>query len=123
MIIPIKTYIKSDDFAKNYVSRFISLCLVDSETGELIYNAADARIKDYINLFEPEFDSEKVVKCKEYIKKEHEYDDHVALEDITKETQSGISIVKKALYELESEGYGKVMFVNAVGLVLKKGTS
>lgn len=119
----IKTYIKSDDFAKNYVSRFISLCLVDSETGELIYNAADARIKDYINLFEPEFDSEKVVKCKEYIKKEHEYDDHVALEDITKETQSGISIVKKALYELESEGYGKVMFVNAVGLVLKKGTS
>jgi len=30
----IKAYIKSEDFARNYVSRFISLCLVDIETGD-----------------------------------------------------------------------------------------
>lgn len=119
----IKTYVRSEDFNKNYVNRYVSICLVDNETGEMIYNKADARIKDYINLFEPKFDSEKVFKCKEYIKREHEYDDHVVLEDIARETQSEMSIVKKALYELESEGYGKIMAVNTVGLVLKKGNS
>lgn len=116
----IKTYIKSEDFNKNYVSRYISICLVDNETGELIYNDADERIKDYIHLFEPEFDNERVLKCKEHIKKEHEYDDHTVLEDIIEETGFEIHIVKKAFYELESEGYAKVIFVKSVGIVLKK---
>lgn len=116
----IKTYIKSDDFAKNYVSRYISICLIDNESGEMIHNEADGRIKDYIHLFEPEFDSEKVIKCKEHIKKEHEYDDHIVIDDIVKESGFEMPLVKKAFHELESEGYGKIISVKGVGIVLKK---
>jgi len=115
----IKTYINSDDFSKNFVSRYISLCLVDNETGELTYNEADERIADYVNFFEPKFDLEKLNKCKTHIQKEHAYDDYVVLDDIIKETCFDMGIVKKALYELEDEKYGKVIFVNDVGLVLK----
>ena len=116
----IRTYIKSEDFARNFVSRYISLCLVDNETGELIYNSVDKRITEFVSLFEPEFDLEKVNRCKAHIKKEHEYDDYIVFEDIIKETEFEMGIVKKAFYELENEKYGKVIFVNDVGLVLDK---
>lgn len=116
----IRTYIESDEFNKNFVSRYISICLVDNETGEMIYNKADERIKEYINLFEPEFDSEKVSKCKQYIIVEHEFDDHLVLDDIIKETGLEMRLVKKTFRELESEGYGNVKFIKTVGIVLKK---
>lgn len=116
----IKIYIKSDEFAKNYVSRYISICLVDNETGELTYNETDGRITGYIDLFEPKFDSEKVMQCKEHIKGEHNYDNHVALDDIINETGLGMDIVKKAFYELESEGRGEVRFISDMGVVLSE---
>lgn len=116
----IRTYIESDEFNKNFVSRYISICLVDNETGEMIYNKADERIKEYIDLFEPEFDSEKVSKCKKHIMVEHEYDDHLVLDDIITETGLEMRLVKKTFRELESEGYGKVKFIKTVGIVLKK---
>lgn len=116
----IRTYVKSEEFNKNYVSRYISICLVDNETGELIYNEADERIKDYIKFFEPKFDNEKVMISKAHIKKEHQYDDYVVLEDIMNETGIDMRLVKKAFYELEEEGLGKVMFIKNVGIILKK---
>jgi len=114
----IRTYISSDDFARNYVSRFISLCLVDIESGETIYNEADKRIKDFVHLFEPIFDQEKVQKCIEFIKTKTEYADHVVLYTIMEETGLNMNIVKKAFYDLEKEGYGKVTGVDKVGMVL-----
>lgn len=116
----IRTYIESDEFNKNFVSRYISICLVDNETGEMIYNKTDERIKEYIDLFEPEFDSEKVGKCKQQIIVEHEYDDYLVLDDIIKETGLEMPLVKKAFHELESEDYGKLKFIKTVGIVLKK---
>ncbi|WP_321416510.1 hypothetical protein [uncultured Methanomethylovorans sp.] len=115
----IRTYISSEDFARNYVSRFISLCLVDIESGETIYNEADKRIKDFVYLFEPIFDQEKVQKCIEFIKTKTEYADHVVLYTIMEETGFNVNIVKNTFYDLEKEGYGKVMYVDEVGLVLK----
>lgn len=114
----IRTYISSDDFARNYVSRFISLCLVDIESGETIYNEADKRITDFVHLFEPIFDQEKVQKCIEFIKTKTEYADHVVLYTIMEETGFNMNIVKKAFYDLEKEGYGKVTGVDKVGMVL-----
>ncbi|WP_321416505.1 hypothetical protein [uncultured Methanomethylovorans sp.] len=116
----IKTYLQSEEFSKNYVSRYISLCLVDSETGELLYNKTDERIKDYIKLFEPETDLEKVIKCKRLIKNEYEFADHVILDKFVEETKMDARIVRKALHELEAEGYGQVLYVSGVGLVLNK---
>jgi len=116
----IKTYLQSEEFSKNYVSRYISLCLVDTETGELLYNKTDERIKDYIPLFEPETDLEKVIKCKKYVKTEYEFTDHVILDKLVEEIKMDTRIVRKALHDLEAEGFGTVLYVNGVGLVLKK---
>ncbi|MBC8520690.1 MAG: hypothetical protein H8D26_01680, partial [Methanomicrobia archaeon] len=37
-------HVNSGDFHKNFVSRYVSLCLVDLETGEVFYNESDERI-------------------------------------------------------------------------------
>lgn len=116
----IKTYLQSEDFSKNYVSRYISLCLIDTETGELLYNKSDVRIQDYIHLFEPETDLEKVIKCKKHIKTKYEYDDHVVLDKIVEEAELDTRIVRKAFHDLEAEGYGNILYIDGVGIVLKK---
>jgi len=116
----IRTYISSEDFARNYVSRFISICLVDTDTGELLYNGSDYRIRDYISLFEQKFNFEKITACKEKIKRDHEYKDHVVLDKIVKVYGLEDIIVRKAFYELEKEGYGKLVNIEPVGVVLKK---
>jgi len=114
----VKEKVYSRDFGRDYVSRFVSLCLIDPETGELIYNSGDERIKPFIKFYEPHFDTEKVEKVKGVIKGKLELEDYVVLEDIVKESGEEVTIVKKALYALEEEGYGKVKYISDVGLVL-----
>jgi len=41
-------HVNSEEFHKNFVSRYVSLCLVDLETGEVFYNKSDERIKALI---------------------------------------------------------------------------
>lgn len=114
----VKEKVYSRDFGRDYVSRFVSLCLIDPETGELIYNPGDERIKPFIKFYEPHFDTEKVEKVKGVIKGKLELEDYVVLEDIVKESGEEVTIVKKAFYALEKEGYGKVKYISDVGLVL-----
>lgn len=54
--------ISSREFARNYVSRFVSLCLVDSITGDVYYNPADERVARFIEFFKPQFDRERLRK-------------------------------------------------------------
>jgi hypothetical protein len=46
-------YIQSDEFHKNFVNRFVSLCLVDLETGKLFYNHLDKRLMKFLYFFDP----------------------------------------------------------------------
>lgn len=114
-------HINSTEFHRNFVSRYVSLCLVDLESGEVFYNATDEKAKAYLPLFELELNVEKVERCKELIKKKLSLKDYVVLDDVVKEASENAAIVKRAFYELENEGIGKAKYVKDIGLVLKQG--
>lgn len=117
-------HINSEDFHKNFVSRYVSLCLVDLETGEVFYNESDERIKAYVDLFKPVFDEEKVRGIKEYVVGRLELKDFAVLDRVVEEAtdggEEGRSLAKKVFYDLEKEGMGKVKYEKEFGVVVEK---
>ncbi|MDI6885566.1 MAG: hypothetical protein QMD22_04315 [archaeon] len=116
--------INSNEFHQNFVSRYVSLCLVDLETGEVIYNESDERIQAYIDLFKPMFDAEKVKAIKEYVVGRLELKDFAVLDRVVEEAteggEEGKRLAKKVFYDLEKEGMGEVMYDKEFGLVIEK---
>jgi len=116
-------YVESDEFHKNFTDRHVSICLIDPETGEIFYNRTDKRLAQFEELFKPEFDSEKVEKCKKVIKEDLIIDEFVTVNEIAEKNADknfDKRIVKKAMYELEKEGVGNIKFVEGVGFGFKK---
>lgn len=111
--------IGSSDFARNYVSRYVSICLVDSVTGAVSYNLGDDRIAKFIELFRPQFDRERVEKVKGIIVRKLSERDHVVFEDVLEETKEERAFVNKALHDLAREKKGRLRYVKEVGLVLE----
>jgi hypothetical protein len=119
-------HINSEDFHKNFVSRYVSLCLVDLETGEVFYNESDERIKAYIDLFKPVFDEEKVRAIKEYVIGRLELKDFAVLDRVVEEAtdggEKGRRLAKKVFYDLEKEGMGEVKYEKEFGVVIAKSS-
>ncbi len=117
-------HINSGNFHKNFVSRYVSLCLVDLETGDVFYNESDERIKPYIELFKPVFDAEKVKAIKEYVIGRLELKDFAVLDRVVEEAtdggEEGRRLAKKVFYDLEKEGMGKVKYEKEFGVVVEK---
>ena len=119
-------HLNSNDFHKNFVSRHVSLCLVDLETGEVFYNESDDRIKAYLPSFKPLFDEEKVRAIKGYVVGRLELKDFAVLERVVEEAtdkrEEGRMLAKKAFYDLEKEGRGEVKYEKEFGLVIAKSS-
>ena len=115
----VKEYIASDDFRKNFTDYYLSVCLIDLLSGELIYNKLDNRINSYIDIFEPELETEKIFKAKDIIKRELMKSGHVTLSSVVREYNLPELIAKKAFYELQKENIGKIYDVNGE-IVLKR---
>lgn len=113
--------IKSKEFAHNYVSRYVSVALVDSVTGEVYYNPTDDRIANFIDFFKPEFDREKVERVKKHVLEKFRLKDYAVFSDVLEETGEERAIVNKAFYDLEKEGKGRTRYIKEVGLVLEVG--
>ncbi|OEU50218.1 MAG: hypothetical protein BA871_03590 [Desulfuromonadales bacterium C00003096] len=115
-------HINSNDFHNNFVSRYVSLCLVDLETGEVFYNESDDRIKAYLPLFKPLFDEEKMRAIREHVVGRLELKDFAVLDRIVEEAtdggEGGRRLAKKAFYDLEKEGIGEVRYDKEFGLVV-----
>ena len=111
--------IRSATFAHNYISRFVSICLVDSVTGEVIFNSADERISKFIEYFTPEFDREKVEKIRQYIIGRLAVKEYVVLDEAVAEIKEPKNIVNKVFYDLQHEGKGKIKYIKEVGLVIQ----
>ncbi|MDY6864880.1 MAG: hypothetical protein SVY15_02765 [Halobacteriota archaeon] len=111
--------IESSEFAHNYVSRYVSVCLIDSVTGEVYYNPADERMAGFINFFKPEFDIEKVERVKKHIIEIFEKKDYAVFSDVVEETGDDRAIVNKAFYDLEREEKGRTRYIKDVGLVIE----
>jgi hypothetical protein len=117
-------HIDSHDFHKNFVSRHVSVCLIDLETGVVCYNKSDDRVKAYVPLFEPEFDKDKLRRISAYVVDRLESRDFAVLkrvvEEATDKSAEGIRLAKKVFYDLEREGRGKVKYDKEFGLVIVK---
>jgi hypothetical protein len=113
--------IRSSEFAHNYVSRYVSVCLIDSVTGDVYYNEADERIAGYIEFFKPIFDSEKVERVKNHIREIFKMKDYAVFTDVIDETGEERSIVNKAFYDLAGAGEGKTRHIKDVGMVIEVG--
>jgi len=117
-------HVNSGEFHKNFVSRYVSLCLVDLETGEVFYNESDERIKAYIDLFKPVFDEERIRAIREYVVERLELKDFAVLDRVVEEAtdggKEGKRLAKKVFYDLEKEGRGRVKYEKEFGLVVEK---
>tara|TARA_Y100000031_G_scaffold149976_1_gene188640 strand:+ start:88 stop:2064 length:1977 start_codon:yes stop_codon:yes gene_type:complete len=107
----LQSYVSSDEFHKNFVSKHLAICLIDLETGDITYNHLDNRISDYVHLFEQEFDNDKVEKVKQFVKAEKYLGDTITASKTSKETGLDMRIIKKTFYELEKKGEGEVITV------------
>ena len=119
-------HVNSGEFHKNFVSRYVSLCLVDLETGEVFYNESDERIKAYTDLFKPVFDEEKVRAIREYVVGRLELKEFAVLDRVVEEAtdggEEGKRLAKKVFYDLEKEERGKVKYEKEFGLVIAKSS-
>jgi hypothetical protein len=115
----VKNEIESVDFAHNYVSRHVSICLVDSVTGEVIHNPTDDRINNFIEFYQPQFDNERMARVTQHIRDRLDVHDYVLLEDVAADTSEPQLMVHKAFYELENEDKYRVRYIESVGLVLE----
>lgn len=114
-------HLNSKDFASRYVSKNVSVCIIDSVTGEVFYNPLDNGITGLIDLFRQEFDREKVERVKKHVGEKLKLKDYVVFSDVLEETKEARMIVNKAFYDLEREGKGRTRYIKEVGLVLGIG--
>jgi hypothetical protein len=111
--------VESASFAHNYISRFVSFCLVDSVTGEVVYNPVDDRVVRFINLFKPEFDHEELERVRNYAASRLQMKGYAVLDDVVAETGEPSAIVNKVFYDSQRAGLGRVRYIKDVGLVLQ----
>jgi hypothetical protein len=101
----LKDHISGKEFHKNYLST-VSLCLIDVETGTIIYNPHDTTIKQFKDIFIPETDEELFAKAKRQAKQNLIESGGVRLDDFIKRYGYSSQIAKKAFYDLvHNDGY------------------
>lgn len=115
----VKEAIASTEFARNYVSRYVSICLVDSVTGEMLLNPADERISQFADYFRPEFDRERVAKVISHIQKRLSEKDYVVFQDMVEETGEERTFINKAFHEMAEAKKARMRLIKDVGLVLE----
>jgi len=113
----VKEHVSGDEFHKNFLSKYLSICLLDLETGKLIYNPHDEVAKEFAKICEIEIDAEKKSRVKRCVEGMIEKD-WVTFKDAL--ACGNEAIVKAVFYELAEEKGWKVKYVEGVGLVLMK---
>jgi len=114
----VKEHISGDEFHKNFLSKYLSICLLDLETGKLIYNPHDEVAKEFAKICEIEIDKEKIARVEKCICNMMEGKEWITLEDVLNCGEG--SIVKTAFYNVAEKNGWKVKFVEGVGLVLMR---
>ncbi len=60
----LNAFINGEDFHKNFLSRYLSVCFLDLETAKLIVNPSDEVAKSFLPYCEMVFDNEKMEKVR-----------------------------------------------------------
>lgn len=109
----------SSDFSRNYVSCYVSVCLVDSTTGDYFANLEDNRIARFVDYFILQFDEERVAAVKKYLTDKLSRENYVVFTDALEETGEKREIVNKASQDLANAGGYRLRVIKDVGLVIE----
>ncbi|WP_456467811.1 hypothetical protein [Archaeoglobus sp.] len=111
----VREHICSDEFHRNFLSRYLSVILVDLETGKLICNPHDEVAKEFARICEMEIDEEKKARVRRCVEAKMEGREWLALSDVM---ECGDEAVTRAVfYEVAEEKGWRVRYVDGVGLV------
>lgn len=111
-------HLNSDEFYRNFMSRYLSVVLVDVERNFVVFNRHDEVAKEFSKFCEMEMDVEKKERIKKCVEGLMEGRDWVVLEDALKCGDE--SIARAVFYELAGERGWNVRYVEGVGLVLMR---
>jgi hypothetical protein len=111
--------LSSESFAKNYLSQNVSVCLVDSLTGEICYNSLDKRMAEFAERFRPEFEEERIKGLRTKALEKLTVSGFIVPEDFAKETGEAHTTVLKVLYDLEREGKARARVSKDIGLIFE----
>ncbi|MDD4454075.1 MAG: hypothetical protein PHI67_02010 [Candidatus Methanomethylophilaceae archaeon] len=120
----VRNFIDSDEFHRNFISKYLSVLLLDMETGDLIFNPADETAQAFSSICDLEIDSEKEAKVRrgveEAMRDALKSQGYVAFDDIQK-TFGNEPLMKPAFYGYAAEMGVEVQFVEDVGLMIMRG--
>jgi len=117
-----RSYIGSDTFYQNFSSQYLSVCLLDVETAEVIYHPADTAAVAWAKVCHPELPAETELRIEE------EVEDAVSaqfmnrswavFDEIQKEIDEDPALVKRFFYQYAGVHDFTVRHVDDVGLVM-----
>lgn len=116
-------HIGSEEFHKNFISRYLSVCLTDLETAELYYNPHDNAAKGFALLCRLEFNEEMLARTRrcmeELIEAQNGSRDWILYDDVAEECGRGDqNMLKAVFYEVADSKGWKVRYVDDVGLAM-----
>jgi hypothetical protein len=120
----VQDFINGEEFHRNFMSKYLSVLLLDMESGALVFNPADETAQAFSGICELEVDFEKKAKVRRNVE-EAMHDalklhDFVVFEDIQRTLGNG-SLLKSAFYDCAAGMGREVRFVEGVGLVMMRG--
>lgn len=117
----VRDFIDSEEFHRNFISRYLSLLLLDVETGDLAFNPADETAQAFSGICELEIDSERRERVRLDVRGAMndalERRDYVVFGDIQK-VLGNDPLVKSAFYDCSADMDGEVKFIETLGLVM-----
>jgi hypothetical protein len=117
----VRQQVQTDDIARARFSQYVSVCLVDLQEDELIYDESDPIVQENAPLFEPPIDAERVSSCVSFIREKYIDDptsESVLLNDIVWSQDYQPHVVKRAFNQIENNGWGDQLYVDDMGLAL-----
>lgn len=118
----VEEQVRNKEVARTRYSRYLSLCLVDLQNHELIYDETDELVRENTSLFEPPVNAERMKECEEVIRDEYVADvgtHSVLLEELVDEHGFDEHVVKRTFNSLEGEGVGDQLYLDEYGLSLE----
>ncbi len=118
----VKQHVVEDELARTRYSRHVSVCLVDLQSGEVIYDSSDPIVTENISIFQRAVQAETVEDCVAWITSEYINQvgrDTVLLEEVAQNTDFDRHIISQAFSQLEGNGVGEQFYIDDQGLALE----
>ncbi|NLV11667.1 hypothetical protein GOC74_17240 [Halomicrobium mukohataei] len=111
----VEAFVQNEDAARSRFDQQVSVCLVDIQSNELLYDRNDRLVSENVDLFTRAVDSERVADCIEVLRNDYVDDpmtEVVQHHAVVDEHDFGPHIVRAAFERLADDGYGETGYPN-----------